>query len=98
MAVDYDAPRVREDDVDTEPLEAVAAARATQKTQPAPVEELDAVESGGFELPGADLLDELLVVEVQPQQADEFTCAGCFLVRHRSQLVDPVAGLCVDCV
>ena len=97
MAVDYDAPRVREDDIETESPEAVAAARVAQKGHRSPVEELDAVETGTFELPGADLLDEL-VVEVQPQQADEFTCAGCFLVRHRSQLVDPVAGLCVDCV
>jgi hypothetical protein len=34
---------------------------------------------------------------VQPQRADEFTCLGCFLVRHRSQLVDREHTLCVDC-
>ena len=53
-----------------------------------------------FELPGADLSHEELTVRVLPKQADEFTCASCFLVKHRSQLAETRGGLdyCVDCV
>ena len=35
---------------------------------------------------------------VLPKQADEFVCRSCFLVKHSSQLADPVRGLCRDCV
>lgn len=35
----------------------------------------------GVELPGADLSDEVLAIEVIPQKDDEFTCYSCFLVR-----------------
>ena len=47
----------------------------------------------------ADLSHEELTVAVIPQQADEFTCASCFLVKHRSQVAKEVDGLiyCVDC-
>ena len=53
-----------------------------------------------FELPGADLSHEELTVRVLPQQSDEFTCAGCFLVRHRSQIAEQRANgnaYCYDC-
>ncbi|MCY1159640.1 MAG: hypothetical protein MOP51_2693, partial [Citricoccus sp.] len=32
-------------------------------------------------------------------QADEFTCASCFLVRHRSQVAKEKNGMlyCTDC-
>jgi hypothetical protein len=38
-------------------------------------------------------------VAVVPEQVDEFTCASCFLVRHRSQLAHQKdgAGYCTDC-
>jgi hypothetical protein len=97
MAVDYDAPRVREDDIETESIEEVKAARATRAAHEQAVDAHDVVEVDTFELPGADLSTMTLDVEVQPQQADEFTCMTCFLVRHRSQLVDPARSLCVDC-
>ena len=53
----------------------------------------------GFELPGADLSDEELQVTVLPAQSDEFTCASCFLVRHRSQVALEEDGMlyCTDC-
>jgi hypothetical protein len=40
-----------------------------------------------------------LTVRVLPAQADEFTCASCFLVRHRSQVAREKGGLlyCADC-
>ena len=54
--------------------------------------------SDGQELPGAIVLDEL-VVEVIPQGADEFVCGECFTVRHRSQAARTLAGaiICRDC-
>ncbi len=52
-----------------------------------------------FELPGAEPAPEELEVEILAQQADEFTCGSCFLVRHRSQLAREKGGLmfCRDC-
>jgi hypothetical protein len=35
---------------------------------------------------------------VVPKQADEFVCQSCFLVKRMSQLADPEAMLCRDCV
>ncbi|MHB1502948.1 MAG: DUF4193 family protein [Acidimicrobiales bacterium] len=35
---------------------------------------------------------------VLPKQPGEFVCTSCFLVKHASQLADPVKGLCRDCV
>lgn len=37
------------------------------------------------------------VVPLVPQQLDEFTCRQCFLVRHRSQVADPVRMICYEC-
>lgn len=38
-------------------------------------------------------------MKVVPAQQDEFTCASCFLVRHRSQVARIKDGLqyCTDC-
>lgn len=54
--------------------------------------------SEGQDLPGAIVLDEL-VVEVVPQDTDEFVCGECFSVRHRSQAAMVLAGVttCRDC-
>jgi hypothetical protein len=35
---------------------------------------------------------------VLPKQPGEFVCQSCFLVKHPSQLADPVRTLCRDCV
>lgn len=85
MATDYDAPRKTDDDADTDSIEELKSQR-TDKTASSrvDVDESDAAE--GFELPGADLSGEELSVQVLPRQQDEFTCANCFLVKHRSQL------------
>lgn len=60
-------------------------------------DELEAADS--FDLPGADLSSEEVSVQILAAQADEFTCASCFLVRHRSQIAHDRGGLlyCVDC-
>jgi hypothetical protein len=51
-----------------------------------------------YELPGADLSDEELVVSVVPKQHDEFTCRSCFLV-HQSRLARgrQSESICTDC-
>ena len=66
-------------------------------TESAEVEPHDSAES--FELPGADLSEEVLSVRVIPKQADEFTCTSCFLVHHRSRLASEAGGqlICMDC-
>jgi len=50
-----------------------------------------------FDLPGADLSGEDLVIRVLPAQVDEFTCTSCYLVQHRSHLADQGRGVCREC-
>ncbi|ALU41385.1 dUTPase (plasmid) [Kocuria flava] len=99
MATDYDTPRTRpEDEPANESLEAIRSRAATTTQAPA-IDLEDADTAEGIDLPGADLSHEELTVAVVPQQADEFTCASCFLVHHRSQLAREKNGLkyCTDC-
>ncbi|GGM12032.1 DUF4193 domain-containing protein [Nakamurella endophytica] len=98
MATDYDAPRRNEtDEVGEDSLEELKARRNEAQSSVVDVDEGDTAES--FELPGADLSGEELVVKVIPKQADEFTCTSCFLVQHRSRLADQRGDrlVCVDC-
>ena len=97
MATDYDAPRIRNDEPVAEPLESLDTGRGGAQTALLDVEETDTAE--GFELPGADLSGEELIVQVVPQRKDEFTCMSCFLVRHRSQAAreDSAGTHCRDC-
>ncbi|WP_028280513.1 DUF4193 domain-containing protein [Arthrobacter sp. H5] len=86
MATDYDEPRVKpEDQPANESLEAIQAQRSAS-SQTAQIDVEDGEGAEGFELPGADLSHEELLIQVVPQQEDEFTCMSCFLVHHRSQL------------
>lgn len=84
MATDYDAPRKTDEELAEESLEELKAARAEKTSGAIDVDEAEAAEN--LELPGADLSDESLTIQVLPRQADEFTCSKCFLVHHRSQL------------
>ena len=87
MATDYDAPRRNEtDDMAEDSLDELKARRNEAQSAVVDVDETDTAES--FELPGADLSGEELTVKVLPKQADEFTCASCFLVHHRSRLAE----------
>ena len=97
MATDYDAPRKNEDDASEDSIEEL---KNRSSNRQAPVVDEDETETAeGFELPGADLSDEELQVRVLPAQSDEFTCASCFLVRHRSQVAREQGGqlFCTDC-
>ncbi|HEY4534408.1 MAG TPA: DUF4193 domain-containing protein [Enteractinococcus sp.] len=97
MATDYDAPRKNDEELREDSIEELQSRRTD--TQSAVVDEDEAEAAEGFELPGADLSDEELQVTVLPAQQDEFTCASCFLVRHRSQVALEEDGLlyCKDC-
>jgi hypothetical protein len=97
MATDYDAPRKTDDDLAEDSIEELKARRVDKAASTVDVDETELAEN--LELPGADLSDESLSVRVLPRQADEFTCARCFLVHHRSQLGGELDGLpvCREC-
>lgn len=98
MATDYDAPRKTEEDISEDSLEELKTRRRTE-TRSAVVDEDETEVADSYELPGADLSGEELLVRVMPAQSDEFTCASCFLVRHKSQIAKEKDGLvfCIDC-
>jgi len=99
MATDYDAPRRTEsDDLAEDSLEELKARRGDSQTSSVDADEDGSTEN--YELPGADLSGEDLTVKVVPKQNDEFTCAVCFLVHHRSRLAEENGGelICRDCV
>lgn len=94
MATDYDAPRKNDDESSEDSIEELKGRRNDAGTPAVDEDEAEAADS--YELPGADLSDEQLSVRVLPRQSDEFTCASCFLVKHRSQ-IDHVEGNLVYC-
>lgn len=97
MATDYDAPRVSTEDEANEAADVLKPERSSAQTSQIDVDESDLADS--FELPGADLSNEELLVQIIPVQKDEFTCMSCFLVHHRSQLAREKDGMkyCKDC-
>lgn len=97
MATDYDAPRKQDENNDESSIEELNAHRSEMQSGAVDEDENAAAES--FELPGADLSNEELNVVVLPAQDDEFTCASCFLVRHRSQIArqEDEIKYCVEC-
>ena len=98
MATDYDAPRKTDEEMREDSIEELKTRRNDKNSGKVDEDETEAAEA--FELPGADLSHEELTVRVLPRQADEFTCASCFLVKHRSQVAEVRKGAeyCVDCV
>ncbi|GHH64746.1 dUTPase [Streptosporangium violaceochromogenes] len=97
MATDYDSPRKTDDDLNEDSLQELQARRTDKSSGSIDIDETDLAES--LELPGADLSNEELSLRVIPRQADEFTCARCFLVHHRSQLATERNGqqICKEC-
>lgn len=97
MATDYDAPRKTDEELAEDSLEELKAQRASKASSPVDVDEAELAES--LELPGADLSDVNLTVQVLPKQSDEFTCSVCFLVQHRAQIDHEGASgpVCKDC-
>ncbi len=72
-----------------------AAGHTTQQE----IDDIEIAAADSFDLPGADLSSEEIAVQILAPQADEFTCASCFLVRHRSQIALQQDGVlyCEDC-
>ena len=98
MATDYDAPRKTDEELNEDSIEELKTRRNDKNSGKVDEDEAEAAEA--FELPGADLSHEELTVRVLPRQFDEFTCAGCFLVRHRSQIAEERSNgdaYCFDC-
>lgn len=95
MATDYDAPRKTDEELSEDSLEELQGRVKT--TGGVDEDETEIAES--LELPGADLSNEALTVQVVPKQEDEFTCSVCFLVHHRSQLASEKKGvmICTEC-
>ena len=97
MATDYDASRKTEDEQKEESLEARRLTSGEQDKTSGKIDEDEAELAESYELPGADLSEEILSVEVTPKQNDEFTCTSCFLVQHTSRRSSPGLDLCADC-
>ncbi len=97
MATDYDAPRTSEENHQENTLAEFKNHRPTVGSSVVDEDEAEAADL--FDLPGADLSSEEISVQILPAQADEFTCASCFLVRHRSQIAHTKDALlfCRDC-
>jgi hypothetical protein len=97
-ASDYDARRVS--DVETQDRSALGELAPTLPGSSTTIVDDDPNDVYFFEPPGADLSgEELSVMTVIPQRADEFTCSSCFLVQHRSRMRTSSSGLpiCADC-
>jgi hypothetical protein len=85
----------REDDESTveSSLEELIQKKAAERPLEEEEDDVLDLDQGREEQPGADTL----IVKALPQQANEFTCSRCFLVKHRSQLADKRKGVCRDC-
>lgn len=97
MATDYDASRKTEDEQKEESREARRLTSGEQDKTSGRIDEDETDVAESYELPGADLSDEVLSVEVTPKQTDEFTCTSCFLVQHESRRSSPAVDVCADC-
>ncbi len=93
MATDYDASRKGEE----ESLEALRLAAIDKDASSSKIDEDETEAAESFELPGADLSNEELSIEVVPKQDDEFTCSVCFRVHHRSARSADTPPVCRDC-
>jgi hypothetical protein len=97
MATDYDEPRKEQADAQAQSLEEAKAAANGNKLQQPNIDEDENAAADSFELPGADLSNETLVVEVIPKQDNELTCSVCFLVHQSSAMSSVSPPICRDC-
>jgi Domain of unknown function (DUF4193) len=95
--IDYDAPRHTAAGLEDDGAQEFRALSNVQRSPRVDLDEAEAAEN--FDLPGADLSGEELTVAIVPMQSDEFRCARCFLVQHRSQLAGQSNGqeICSEC-
>jgi hypothetical protein len=95
--IDYDAPRHTAAGLEDDGAQEFSALSNVERSPRVDLDEAEAAEN--FDLPGADLSGEELTVAVVPMQSDEFRCARCFLVQHRSQIAGHSNGqeICSEC-
>jgi hypothetical protein len=95
--IDYDAPRRTASGFEDDGVQELNALSEVARSPRVDLDEAEPAE--GFDLPGADPSGEELTVAVMPMQADEFRCARCFLVQHRTQLARQSNGqdICLEC-
>lgn len=97
MTTDHDAPRRPPEERASGALEEIPTGMRPAQGSAIDLDESELADT--FELPGADLSNEELLVQIVPVQSDEFTCMSCFLVHHRSQLAGERNGqkYCNEC-
>lgn len=101
MAMPEDPEKETPDENEEEPaaeppeasLDEIIAKKADETAPEEEAEEESVLETGR-----GDERVEPLAVKVVPQQATEFVCKSCYLVKHRSQLADKRRMFCRDCV
>jgi len=96
MKTDYDTRRAT--DLDADAVDELYELGLRSQTDGRDIDREDLV--GDIALSDIDLAREVLSAAVIPKRADEFTCATCYLVRHRSQIAGTRGGadVCGDCV
>lgn len=94
---DYDAPRTAAEDEPATEVYDLTRARASTAPRVPLIDDPETEESK--DLPEADPEETGLTIRVIPQQHDEFLCESCFLICHRSQLVQHSDGrqACFGC-
>lgn len=97
MATDYDKPRTTNAEVSED--DSLGRLRPARDGGQDLLLDEDPDTADPIELPGADLSGEVLQAPILPKQVDEFICARCFLVEHKSRLASNVNGqlICTDC-
>lgn len=97
LAMVQDDDVTKEKDEDREAVEKLSG--STNKNAAIDIDEDDIAIAEEYELPGAELTDEEVAVDIISLQKDEFICSKCFLVKHRSQLDHLENGLpvCKEC-
>jgi hypothetical protein len=97
VATDYDEVRSDVKESQDRSLEALQSENAPDARIVRDLDESDSMDDGI--IPGGEIVNDELIVEVIPQAADEFVCYSCFLVRHRSQLAHEKDGhaYCTEC-
>ena len=98
MATDYDAPRRDEVELGEDSIEELKSRRADAQSGSVDVDEAGSRRTASS-CPGPTWPTRSSRVKVLPMQADEFRCARCFLVHHRSQLAVERNGelICREC-
>ncbi|MGQ3384385.1 DUF4193 family protein [Glutamicibacter sp. TV12E] len=97
MAIESAAPAVISEEDRAKEIAQLKAGKTAEMANL--IDESEASLAEDYVLPGGEAAQEEASVEILSEQADEFTCASCFMVRHRTQLVREESGqkFCSEC-